>query len=132
MSAPGSRTTASGASATIGGRSSTSKTRSKDTSAVITSTCTFDSEVSGPYSRVSSDARATRVPTWIPPRMTITPPIPYTRAVARAATVVSAAKKMRLYIAEVMPMSRTRPALALNCEDSSCGRPKILTLGEIP
>ena len=37
-----------GCSATMGLRSSTSKTRSKLTSAVITSTCTLDSAVSGP------------------------------------------------------------------------------------
>src|SRR5471030_1334466 len=45
---PRASTSASGLSSTIGGRSSTSKTRSKLTSAVITSTCTLDSAVSGP------------------------------------------------------------------------------------
>ena len=54
--------TASGFSATSGGRSSTSKTRSKLTSAVITSTRTLDSAVSGPYSRPSSAVSATSVP----------------------------------------------------------------------
>jgi hypothetical protein len=39
---------ASGLSWMAGGRSSTSKTRSKETSAVMTSTCTFDSAVIGP------------------------------------------------------------------------------------
>ena len=41
----------SAASTIVGSRSSTSSTRSKLTSVVITSTCTFDSDVSGPYSR---------------------------------------------------------------------------------
>src|SRR4029453_15856981 len=45
---PGARATAPGLSATIGAMSSTSKTRSKETSALITSTRTFDSAVSGP------------------------------------------------------------------------------------
>ena len=58
---PGS-STASGASSIIGSRSSTSKTRSKLTSALITSTRAFDSAVSGPYSRVSSSASVTTVP----------------------------------------------------------------------
>jgi len=40
--------TASGASVISGFRSSTSNTRSKLTSAVMTSTCTFDSDVMGP------------------------------------------------------------------------------------
>src|SRR5207248_1545147 len=81
-SAPGARSTAFGASATIGGRSSTSNTRSNDTSAVMTSTCTFDSEVRGPYSWRSSAANATSVPTSIVPLMARTPPRPYTMAVA--------------------------------------------------
>jgi hypothetical protein len=42
--------------------SSTSKTRSNETSALITSTRTFDSAVSGPYSRDSSRASVTTVP----------------------------------------------------------------------
>jgi hypothetical protein len=42
------RSIASGFSATVGSRSSTSSTRSKLTSAVITSTWTFDMAVSGP------------------------------------------------------------------------------------
>ena len=45
-----------------GARSSTSKTRSNETSALITSTRTLDSAVSGPYSRVSSSASVTTVP----------------------------------------------------------------------
>ena len=45
---PAGTSTAPGFSAIIGGRSSTSKTRSNDTSAVITSTCTLESAVSGP------------------------------------------------------------------------------------
>src|SRR5450755_3887213 len=48
MFAPAGRSTASGASAIIGGRSSTSKTRSNDTSAVMIETLTFDRAVSGP------------------------------------------------------------------------------------
>jgi hypothetical protein len=46
------RLRAPGFCCTIGSRSSTSKTRSKLTSAVMTSTRTLDSAVSGPYSRV--------------------------------------------------------------------------------
>ena len=45
------RSLASGFSATVGSRSSTSSTRSKLTSAVITSTWTLDIAVSGPYRR---------------------------------------------------------------------------------
>ena len=60
--ARGGSRSASGFSSIIGGRSSTSKTRSKLTSAVITSTCTLDSAVSGPYSRPSSAVSATSVP----------------------------------------------------------------------
>ena len=53
---------APGLSTIIGVMSSTSKTRSNETSALITSTRTFDSAVSGPYSRVSSSASVTTVP----------------------------------------------------------------------
>ena len=45
---PGGPATASGSSWIIGGRSSTSKTRSKETRVVITSICTLDRAVSGP------------------------------------------------------------------------------------
>ena len=80
---PGSRTTrrrtrptrarraaaaASGLSAISGSRSSTSKTRSKLTSALITSTRALASAVSGAYSRVSSRARATTAPGSSRPR----------------------------------------------------------------
>ena len=68
--------TASGFSAISGFRSSTSNTRSKLTSAVITSTCTLDSAVIGPYSRASSAVSATSVPSWNAPWMTSTPPTP--------------------------------------------------------
>ena len=54
--------TAPGFSAMAGGRSSTSKTRSNETSALITLTRAFDSAVIGPYSRVSSSASDTTVP----------------------------------------------------------------------
>ena len=50
-----------------GSRSSTSKTRSNDTSAVITSTRAFASAVIGVYSRVSSRASVTMVPGAITP-----------------------------------------------------------------
>ena len=67
---------ASGASATSGFRSSTSKTRSKDTSAVRMSTRTLEIAVSGPYSRASSAVRASRVPTVRVSLTAITPPTP--------------------------------------------------------
>jgi hypothetical protein len=47
--------------------------------------------------------------------------------VASAATVVSETKKTRPYIALVIPMSRTRPALSRNERSSTSGRPKSLT-----
>ena len=56
-------TTASGLSWIIEGRSSTSKTRSKLTSAVITSMRTLESPCSGPSSRSSRVASASSVPT---------------------------------------------------------------------
>src|SRR6266550_3761583 len=56
---PARSATASGPSAISGGRSSTSKTRSNETSALITSTRTLDSAVSGPYSRDSSSDSVT-------------------------------------------------------------------------
>src|SRR3954453_20724539 len=54
--------TASGASRIIGSRSSTSKTRSKLTIALMMSTRTLESAVSGPYRRESSRARAATSP----------------------------------------------------------------------
>ncbi len=41
--------------------------------------------------------------------------------------MVSETKKIRPYIAEVMPMSRTRPALSRNACSSRSGRPNSLT-----
>ena len=118
---------APGFSATIDFRSSTSKTRSKDTSAVITSTLTLDSDVSGPYSCVNNAASATTVPTSSRPCTACTPPHPYTNAVASDATSISAAKNTRPYIAVRTPISRTRAALPANDASSSTGRPKIFT-----
>jgi hypothetical protein len=57
-------------------RSSTSNTRSKLTSAVITSTCTFDSAVIGPYILLSRAASATSAPRLMEPLMTRLPPRP--------------------------------------------------------
>ncbi len=57
-------------------RSSTSNTRSKLTSAVITVTCTLDSDMIGPYSRFSRVAIATSVPIWKAPPMASQPPTP--------------------------------------------------------
>ena len=67
---------ASGRSSMPGDRSSTSKTRSKETSALITSIRTLDSDVSGPYSRVSSSASVTTVPAEICPVTASQPPSP--------------------------------------------------------
>ena len=41
--------------------------------------------------------------------------------------MVSETKKIRPYIAEVMPMSRTRPARWAKASSSAPGRPKSLT-----
>ena len=68
--------TAPGRSATSGFRSSTSKTRSKLTSAVITCTCTLVSWPIGAYTRISRVLSATRVPSWKAPRITRLPPTP--------------------------------------------------------
>ena len=57
------RSLAFGESTTMGFRSKTSKTLSNETSAVITSTLTFDKAVSGPYSRASKAVMAKSVPT---------------------------------------------------------------------
>ena len=65
-----------GFSVISGLRSSTSKTRSKDTSALITSTRTFDSAVSGPYSRDSSRASETTAPGSSEPFSARVPPRP--------------------------------------------------------
>ena len=64
------------ASRTSGRRSRTSKIRSKLTSAVMMSTRTFDSDVSGPYIRVRSTDIATRVPVVSWPAMVMSPPSP--------------------------------------------------------
>ncbi len=56
-------TTASGFSSISDGRSSTSKTRSKLTRAVITSIRTLESPCSGPISRSSRVESASTVPT---------------------------------------------------------------------
>ncbi len=48
-------------------------------------------------------------------------------AVANAATVVRLTKKTRPYMALVMPMSRTRPALSRKPASSASGRPNSLT-----
>ena len=65
-----------GFSVISGFRSSTSKTRSNETSALITSTRTLDSAVSGPYSRVSSSASETTAPGSSAPFSARVPPSP--------------------------------------------------------
>ncbi len=60
--APGGTSTASGFSVISGFRSKISKTRSKLTSALITSTRALARPVSGAYSRVISSASATTAP----------------------------------------------------------------------
>ena len=67
---------ASALSRTIGVRSSTSKTRSNETSAVITSTRTLESAVSGPYNRASKAVMANKVPKVISLLMVRCPPTP--------------------------------------------------------
>ena len=52
---------------TIGSRSNTSNTRSKETSEVITSIRTFDKAVNGPYKRANKAVIASNVPTVTPP-----------------------------------------------------------------
>src|SRR6266550_133206 len=125
--APVGNVAASGASAISGGRSSTSKTRSNETSALITSTRTLDSAVSGPYSRDSSSASVTTVPASSRPVSANQPPSPYTRAWASVATRVSATKKVRPNMPEVPPISPTRPARSANERDSAVGRPNSFT-----
>ncbi len=120
-------TTASGLSSIIEGRSSTSKTRSKLTSAVITSTRTFERPCSGPSRRSSRVASASRVPTVRVPEMTRAPPTPYTSAVARAGMSMSVALKTRVISAMRTPRSRTRPALLANWSSSSARRPNSLS-----
>ena len=61
---------------TIGSKSSTSKTLSKETSEVITSIRTLEIAVSGPYKRANSAVIAKSVPTVKPPLMARCPPIP--------------------------------------------------------
>ena len=67
---------ASGRSAISGSRSRISKTRSKLTSAVRTSTGRLDMVFSGPYNCETSAMNATSVPSWKTPCMTSVPPSP--------------------------------------------------------
>ena len=106
--------TAFGASTTIGFKSSTSKTLSKDTSALITSTRTFERAVSGPYNLASNAVIASNVPTVKSPLMARCPPTPYATAVATAAMEVSAIKKIRFNMAIEIPISATLRALVEN------------------
>ena len=46
---------------------------------------------------------------------------------ARAATSDSATKKIRLYMAKITPMSRTRPAFSRKAAASRSGRPYSFT-----
>src|SRR5579864_3644375 len=119
--------TAPGRSSISGLRSSTSNTRSKLTSAVITLTCTLDSDVIGPYSLLSSPASATSAPTWNAPRMTRSPPTPYTTAVAIDASSESAMNSTLPYMAWVTPMSLTLAARPAKTRLSSSGLPNSLT-----
>ena len=123
---PGSAT-ASGACAISGFRSSTSNTRSKLTSAVITWTCAADSEVIGPYTRTSSVVSATSVPSWKLPLMASEPPRPYTTAVTSEASRVRATTKTCPYMDCVTLISRTRSAREANIVDSCGGRPNSFT-----
>src|SRR6185295_15885267 len=102
---PDGTVTAPGFSLIIGGRSSTSKTRSNDTNAVMTSTRTLANAVNGEYSRVSSNASATTVPGAISPVIASQPPSPYTRAVASADTSVRLVMNHRVAMALRTPMS---------------------------
>ena len=108
---------------TIGSKSKTSKTRSKETSDVITSIRTFERAVNGPYKRASKAVIASNVPTVTPPLIARCPPIPYAKAVAIAATLVSAMKKRRLSIAILIPISATRRARLLKYSRSRSGSP---------
>ncbi len=120
-------TTASGVSWINEGRSSTSKTRSKLTSAVITSIRALDRLCSGPSSRTSSRPRAVNVPSEKWPRITSHPPTPYTSAVASAGTSCIATVKTRVSNAIRTPTSRTTPAFDAKCTSSSSRRPKSLS-----
>ena len=84
---------------------------------------TFDSAVKGPYKRANRAVIARRVPTVTPPFIAKWPPIPYAKAVAIAATLVSAIKKSRLSIAILIPMSATRRARDLKYSRSRSGSP---------
>ena len=119
--------TASGFSWISDGRSRTSKTRSKLTSAVITSIRTFERPWSGPRRRTSRIARAVTVPMVRVPSMARCPPTPYTRAVASAGTVIIAATKKRWMSAIRTPRSRTTAALVANVASSSDRRPNSLS-----
>lgn len=110
-----------------GFRSRISKTRSKLTMALITSTRAPASAVSGAYSRVRRRARATTEPASRVPRSAKWPPSPYTSARASAETRVRAVMKADWAIAVRIPMSRTRAARAANSADSSAGRPNSFT-----
>ena len=67
---------ASLSSLTIGSRSKTSKTRSKETSALITSTLTLERAVSGPYNLANNAVIANKVPTVIDSLIARCPPTP--------------------------------------------------------
>ena len=110
-----------------GSRSSTSKTRSKLTSALAISTCALASAVSGEYSRVNSSASATIEPVCRCPPIASTPPSPYTRASASADISVSEFMKTDCSIEVRTPMSRTRPARTSNSRDSVAGLPNSFT-----
>ena len=64
--------------------------------------------------------------------ITIRPPTQYTTAVPTAATSARAVKKIRLSIAVVTPMSRTRPARAEKPSRSASYRPKSFTRSAPP
>src|SRR5664280_2834789 len=118
---------ASGRSAIVGARSSTSNTRSKLTRALITSIRTFVSCTSGPYRRSSSPASAVSVPTVSSLSMASHPPAPYTRATASDETSVRDVTKKRPIMAIRMPVRCTAAAVLANCSCSSLARPKSFT-----
>ena len=97
-------------STTIGCKSKTSNTLSKETSALITSTLTLESAVNGPYNLASNAVIASKVPTVSSSLIAKCPPIPYATAVATAAIEVKAIKKIRFNIAIDIPISATRLA----------------------
>ncbi len=72
-------------------------------------------------------ASATRLPIWIVPAITSSPPTPYTTAVASDASSVTVTSSIREYTDVITPTSRTRAALPANRRDSRSGRPYSLT-----